>query len=73
MGLIFEWDEKKAKENLKKHGVSFEEAATVFGDLLSLTIPDPSHSFEEERFIIIGQSYQYRTCTALSLPTSTMI
>lgn len=60
MGLIFEWDGKKAKQNLKKHGVSFEEAATVFGDPLSLTIEDPLHSTEEERFVTIGESIRRR-------------
>jgi len=61
MGLNFEWDDKKSKENFKKHGVSFEEAATVFGDPLSITIPDPKHSKTEDRFIIIGESIQRRT------------
>jgi len=42
VGLTFEWDEKKAAANLRKHGVSFEEAASAFGDPLSLTIPDPA-------------------------------
>ena len=42
MPLNFQWDENKARTNLAKHGVSFEEAATVFGDALSLTIPDPA-------------------------------
>lgn len=42
MGLLFEWDERKAEQNLGKHGVSFEEASTVFGDTLSVTIDDPS-------------------------------
>ena len=51
MGLYFEWDEEKGRRNLRKHGVSFEEAATVFGDSLSLTIEDPHHSLEEARFI----------------------
>jgi uncharacterized DUF497 family protein len=51
-----EWDENKARQNREKHGVSFTEAATVFSDTLSLTIPDPLHSIEEERFIIIGES-----------------
>jgi len=46
--LIFEWDEKKAKQNIKKHGISFEEAATVFGDPFSITIYDPLHSKDEE-------------------------
>ena len=52
--MQFEWDEKKAASNLVKHGVSFEDAATVFGDPLSDTAPDPDHSLEEHRFIIIG-------------------
>jgi uncharacterized DUF497 family protein len=56
MGLTFEWDPQKAKENRKKHGVSFDEAATVFGDTLSVSICDTTHSVDENRFIIIGQS-----------------
>ena len=55
--LIFEWDLKKAETNLKKHGVSFEEASTAFKDPLSLTIDDPLHSGDEERLILIGMSY----------------
>ena len=58
MPLNFEWDENKAKSNLAKHAVSFAEATTVFSDPLSLTIPDPAHSQVEDRFIIIGSSYQ---------------
>jgi len=58
MPLSFEWDERKAKTNLAKHGVSFEEASTVFGDPLSLTIPDPAHSQVEIRWIVLGQSHQ---------------
>ena len=58
MPLSFEWDESKAKANLAKHGVSFEEASTVFGDSLSLTIPDPAHSQVEDRSILLGQSHQ---------------
>ena len=62
MGLhdFFEYDERKAWINLKKHRVSFEEAMTVFTDPLSLTIPDPLHSEDEERRIIIGQSLKKR-------------
>jgi len=56
MPLTFEWDERKARSNLGKHGVTFEEAATVFGDRLSLTIPDPEHSLTEERYITIGKA-----------------
>jgi len=58
MPLSFEWDESKAKLNFTKHGVSFEEASTVFGDPFSLTIPDPAHSQVEDRAIVLGQSHQ---------------
>ena len=61
MGLTFEWNGKKATRDLKKHGVSFEEAATVFGDPLSLTIQDPRHSQGEERLVIVGESLRRRT------------
>jgi hypothetical protein len=54
--IEFEWDTDKAKLNLRKHGVAFKEAASVFKDPLSITIDDPDHSEEEERFIIIGLS-----------------
>ncbi len=54
--MTFTWDPKKAKENLKKHGVDFREAATVFGDTLSTTFPDAVHSTGERRFLIIGMS-----------------
>ena len=56
--LSFEWDDNKARSNAAKHGVRFEEAATVFADALSLTIPDPAHSQAEDRFVIVGSSYQ---------------
>lgn len=58
--MQFEWDESKAARNLVRHGVSFEEAATVFGDPLSDTYNDPDHSLAERRFIIIGISEQGR-------------
>ena len=54
--MEFEWDPNKAAKNNKKHSVSFNEAATVFGDPLSMTFPDPDHSIQESRFIIIGLS-----------------
>ncbi len=60
MGLVFEWDLQKAQSNLRKHGVSFEEASTVFQDPLSVTIDDPLHSSFEERFVILGMSSQNR-------------
>jgi hypothetical protein len=56
----FEWDPEKAANNLRKHGISFVEAATVFFDTLSVTIPDPLHSAEEDRFVITGLSNRQR-------------
>jgi len=58
--LLFEWDSGKARKNIKIHGVSFDEASTAFTDTLSLTIYDPLHSDEEERQILIGNSYKNR-------------
>jgi hypothetical protein len=54
--MEFEWDLGKAAANAKRHGVQFSEAATVFGDPLELTIPDPDHSHDEGRFLTIGMS-----------------
>jgi hypothetical protein len=54
--LQFVWDRAKAAENLRKHGVDFAEAATAFGDPLSITIPDPAHSVGEERRLLVGQT-----------------
>ncbi len=61
MGLQFEWDEKKAKINKQKHGITFEEASTAFADELSITIDDPLHSEDEDRLILIGKSKQFKT------------
>ena len=55
-----EWDDEKAKANQEKHGVSFEEAQTVFDDPLYVDFYDPDHSYDEHRYIIIGQSEQGR-------------
>jgi uncharacterized protein len=52
----FEWDPAKARANRRKHRVSFEEAATVFGDPLALTFSDPDHSVSEKRFVTVGTS-----------------
>lgn len=60
MGFTFEWDEHKAQENFRKHRVSFDEAKTVFLDPFSITILDPDHSSDEERFIDIGTSVNGR-------------
>lgn len=56
MALTFEWDPSKAAENARKHGVTFEEAASVFADPLSLTVPDTLHSDDEDRFVTVGHS-----------------
>ncbi|MCH9739999.1 MAG: BrnT family toxin [Epsilonproteobacteria bacterium] len=60
MGLQFEWDEKKAKINKRKHGITFEEATTAFADELSITIDDPLHSDDEDRLVLIGQSKAFK-------------
>jgi hypothetical protein len=60
VGYIFEWDPKKAESNAGKHGVRFDEASTVFGDPLSLLMPDPDHSFGEERYLALGMSNRQR-------------
>lgn len=60
MSFTVEWDPKKARQNLRKHKVSFEEATTVFRDTLSSTIEDPLHSESEERLVTIGVSNRLR-------------
>lgn len=59
-GIRFEWDANKASTNIKKHGVTFEEASTVFEDPAALVIDDPDHSEIEDRFIILGFSIRAR-------------
>jgi hypothetical protein len=54
--IRFEWDPRKAAENLRKHGVGFPEAETVFEDEQALLLPDPDHSRDEERFVLLGAS-----------------
>lgn len=54
--MQFEWDQRKAAANLAKHGVTFEEATTVFGDPLALSFSDPDHSHDEHRFLMFGLS-----------------
>jgi uncharacterized DUF497 family protein len=56
----FEWDPSKARQNRRKHRVSFQEAASVFGDPLAITYPDPDHSMMEQRFITVGMSSDRR-------------
>ena len=63
--MLFEWDEDKARSNLRKHGVSFDEAQSVFTDQFSITIPDPEHSNEEERLLILGLSHKKRVLVVI--------
>jgi uncharacterized DUF497 family protein len=58
--MEFDWDPHKALHNLRKHGVTFQEAATIFADIFAITYPDPDHSRDEDRFITIGLSKQNR-------------
>lgn len=58
--LHFEWDPGKAAANFRKHGVSFEEAETVFSDEQALLLDDPDHSEDEDRFVLLGLSAQLR-------------
>ncbi len=58
--MEFEWEPRKARKNLRRHKVSFEEAVTVLSDPLAFTVPDPDHSVEEERYITIGWSKRRR-------------
>jgi uncharacterized protein len=62
--MRFDWDENKAVSNLSKHGVSFEEAKTVFDDPLYVDFYDPAHSDEEDRYLIVGESSQRRLLIA---------
>ena len=58
--MNFGWDEEKAKVNLEKHRVSFDEAETVFDDPLCVTFYDPEHSYDEHRYITVGESHRGR-------------
>ena len=60
LGLAFEWDPKKEKANRRKHKIGFADASTVFGDPLSITIPNPDCIADEERFLIIGMSREHK-------------
>lgn len=60
MALRFLWDPRKARSNERKHGVGFQEATTVFDDRLSVTIPDPDHSVDEHRLLLLGLSTRRR-------------
>lgn len=63
--MHFDWDPGKARSNVEKHALSFEEAATVFFDPLSATFADPDHSDDEDRFVTVGYSSQNRLCVVV--------
>ena len=65
MALIFEWDTNKARTNILKHGISFEEASTLFADENSITIDDPAHSIREKRTITMGLSVRKNLIVAV--------
>jgi len=73
MALTFEWDESKARENLRKHKVSFEEGKTIFNDPLLLTFPDPEHSESEQRYINLGRSSRNRVLVLIHTERGTNI
>ena len=66
MGLRFEWNPAKAIQNRRKYRVSFEEAATVFGDTLSITVPDPDHSATEDRLLLVAHTERRRHIRIIS-------
>ncbi len=68
--MDFEWDSDKAAENVAKHGVTFEEAASIFSDPLAITFPDPDHSVDEERALTFGVSRQGRLLAVISTERS---
>ena len=73
MGINFEWDNKKAKSNFIKHGISFEEASTAFGDNLSITIEDPLHNDNENRLVLIGKTINNKTLVVIHLEKTNSI
>jgi len=73
VSLRFEWDSAKATQNRTVHGVTFEEAATVFGDPLAVEILDQGHSISEERFLAIGRSSRGRLLVVVHLETLAII
>jgi uncharacterized DUF497 family protein len=60
VAYVFEWDQRKAATNERKHGVAFDEAATIFGDALAVLLRDPDHSLGEERYLLLGTSTRGR-------------
>jgi uncharacterized protein len=73
MSIKFDWDPRKARRNLRKHGIDFDEASTVFADTLSITIPDPDHSEDEERWVTMGLSNRQRLLVVVHTEEEEMI
>ncbi len=73
MAIKFEWNPRKARRNLRKHGIGFDEASTVFADTLSISIPDPSHSEDEERWVTMGLSNRRRLLVVVHTEEGEMI
>lgn len=73
MSIKFEWNPGKARRNLRKHGIDFNEASTVFADTLSITIPDPDHSEDEERWVTMGLSNRQRLLVVVHTEEEEMI
>lgn len=72
-GTLFEWNRTKATSNLRKHGVSFAEGATIFSDADGLMIADPDHSEDESRFLLVGRSWLRRLLVVVSVERSEKI
>jgi uncharacterized DUF497 family protein len=70
VGYLFEWDPRKEDLNLRKHGVTFDEATTVFGDPFALQMADPDHSETEERYLVLGRSTRQRVLVVAFLERS---
>jgi uncharacterized protein len=73
LALDFEWDPRKAATNLAKHQVSFEEAATVFGDPLGRIVADPRHSAVEERWVLLGMSKERRLLAVMYIERASAV
>ena len=71
--MRFVWDGRKASANIRKHSVGFDEASTVFGDALSITVPDPDHSLGEHRFVTVGVSSSGRLLVVSHLDAGSSI
>ena len=67
MPIRFEWDPRKERRNRQRHGISFDEASTVFGDMLSITIPDPDRSDDEQRWVTMGLSHRQRLLVVIHI------